>query len=371
MHDGDPRLHRQRAHQRHQLRLHRQRRQRGRPGPASSPPVNATPPACPAPRPVSPPRPATARSALTWTAPAATAAARSPATRVSASPGGGTLHDGDPRLHRQRAHQRDQPTPSPSAPPTRSAAGPPRARRVNATPLGVPGAPTGLTATPGNGQVGPRLDGARRTGGSPITGYTVSASPGGGSCTTATLGCTISGLTNGTSYAFTVIAANAAGSRARLEPARQRHPASACPAPRPVSPPRPATARSPSPGRRPPHRRQPDHGVPDLPGHLVRFGDACAATLEPRDIVRDSGTNRTMYFSQSRPSMPPVQASDRRKSRPAPATVPSVPSNLSAKVDASPGVRLTWTPPRHQRWIPGHRLPGSTARRPAARRPSW
>src|SRR6185295_5866014 len=49
-------------------------------------------------------------------------------------------------------------------------------------------------------------------GGSPITGYTATASPGGASCSNPGLGCTIGGLSNGTSYAFTVMAANAAGS---------------------------------------------------------------------------------------------------------------------------------------------------------------
>ena len=53
-------------------------------------------------------------------------------------------------------------------------------------------------------------------GGSAITGYTVTSSPAGGTCTvagaTATTCTVTSGLTAGTSYTFTVKATNAAGS---------------------------------------------------------------------------------------------------------------------------------------------------------------
>jgi uncharacterized protein with LGFP repeats len=57
-------------------------------------------------------------------------------------------------------------------------------------------------------------------GGSPITQYTVKASPGQASCTvggTATVG-TVSGLTNGTAYTFTVTAINAMGASAASAP---------------------------------------------------------------------------------------------------------------------------------------------------------
>lgn len=76
----------------------------------------------------------------------------------------------------------------------------------------APAAPSGVTATSGDGKATVAWA-APADGGSPITGYTVTASPGGkqvtvaGSATTAT----ITGLTNGTPYTFTVTAANAVG----------------------------------------------------------------------------------------------------------------------------------------------------------------
>jgi uncharacterized repeat protein (TIGR02543 family) len=48
-------------------------------------------------------------------------------------------------------------------------------------------------------------------GGAEITSYTVTASPGGASCTTATTSCTITGLNNNTAYTFTVTAINSVG----------------------------------------------------------------------------------------------------------------------------------------------------------------
>jgi predicted RNA-binding protein with TRAM domain len=78
-------------------------------------------------------------------------------------------------------------------------------------PYGPPGAPSAVTAAAGDGSATVSWQPAYDTG-SAITAYTATAAPGGQSCsTTGALSCTVTGLTNGATYTFTVQAANAAG----------------------------------------------------------------------------------------------------------------------------------------------------------------
>lgn len=74
----------------------------------------------------------------------------------------------------------------------------------------VPGAPTSVSATGGNAQATVTFS-APTAGGTPTTGYRVTSSPGGITATGTSSPITITGLTNDTSYTFTVAAANAAG----------------------------------------------------------------------------------------------------------------------------------------------------------------
>lgn len=85
--------------------------------------------------------------------------------------------------------------------------------------LGIPLSPSAVLATPGNAQVVVSWTEPALTGGT-ITGYTVTASPGGQSCTwtTGPLSCVVTGLTNGQAYTFTVTATNSSGTSAPSNP---------------------------------------------------------------------------------------------------------------------------------------------------------
>jgi hypothetical protein len=76
-----------------------------------------------------------------------------------------------------------------------------------------PSAPVGPTAVPGNGSVAVSWSPPASNGTGTITGYTVTAAPGGKTCvwTSGPLSCTVTGLTNGTPYRFSVTATNSAG----------------------------------------------------------------------------------------------------------------------------------------------------------------
>lgn len=75
----------------------------------------------------------------------------------------------------------------------------------------APLAPTGAQAASGDTRAAVRWLTPANNGGSIITSYTVTSSPGGFTCTTATNACVVTGLTNGVAYTFTVTATNAVG----------------------------------------------------------------------------------------------------------------------------------------------------------------
>jgi len=78
------------------------------------------------------------------------------------------------------------------------------------TPMAVPGAPIGVSATRSNGSATVAFT-APAANGSPITGYTVTTSPGAVAQWCTTSPCTIGGLSNGTTYSFSVTASNSVG----------------------------------------------------------------------------------------------------------------------------------------------------------------
>ena len=86
------------------------------------------------------------------------------------------------------------------------------------TPATIPGAPTNVTATAGDTQATVTFTAPVSDGGSAITVYTVTSNPGNTTVTGSTSPITVTGLTGGTGYTFTVTATNVIGSSAASSP---------------------------------------------------------------------------------------------------------------------------------------------------------
>ena len=101
---------------------------------------------------------------------------------------------------------------------------------VGGTPVAptAPDAPTGVSAVAGDGSATVAFT-APANNGSPITGYTVSSSPGGFTGTGSTSPIVVSGLTDGTPYTFTVTATNGVGTGPASTPSNSVTPVAPAP----------------------------------------------------------------------------------------------------------------------------------------------
>jgi hypothetical protein len=99
--------------------------------------------------------------------------------------------------------------------------------QVSAMPVSVPSAPTDVIATAGDGVAMVSFTAPADDGGSAVTGYEVAASPGNIVATGTASPITVAGLSNGTSYAFTVKAINRIGGSVSSAPSNAVEPRSA------------------------------------------------------------------------------------------------------------------------------------------------
>ncbi len=138
--------------------------------------------------------------------------------------------------------------------------------------LTVPGAPTGVSASAGDTQATINFTAPASDGGSAITQYTATSSPGGftGSCAgPAACAITVTGLTNGTAYTFTVTATNAIGTGAASTASSSVTPSTAT--------------------------------VPDAPTDVTATADDGQATVNFTAPASDGGSAITQYTATSSP----------------------------------------------------------------------
>lgn len=191
-------------------------------GAASDPRVEATPRTAPAPAAALVTTPDNGRLSVTWASPASNggSAITGYTARAWSAPAGGSILAtcasstpgcAIPGLTNGRTYYVD--VVAANAAGTGAPSG-----RATGTPRTVPSSPVVSTATPGPGQVKIAWGAPVSTGGSPITGYLAqvwSEATGGtpvATCRVTTPTCTVSGLSNGTTYYVDVVASNAAGS---------------------------------------------------------------------------------------------------------------------------------------------------------------
>ncbi len=93
------------------------------------------------------------------------------------------------------------------------------------TPATVPNAPTIISASAGDQTATVNFNAPAVNGGSPVTSYTVTSNPAGGTISGPASPLTVTGLTNGVAYTFTVTATNAVGTGAASTPTSSVTPA--------------------------------------------------------------------------------------------------------------------------------------------------
>ncbi|MBM3677176.1 MAG: hypothetical protein FJW96_04735 [Actinobacteria bacterium] len=200
------------------------------PGPESSPPVSATPAGPPGALSAVTGQPGNGQVALSWTAPASNGGSAITSYRISRYDAAGvflaSISTGSAATSHTMTGLVNGTAYRFSVAATNGiGTGGDSPLSGSVTPAAVPGQVTGLTAAAGNEQVSLGWTPPASNGGSTILEYRVTRTPSGGSPVTTLTGSTatsftVTGLANGTAYAFTVAAVNTAGPGAESAPAQ-------------------------------------------------------------------------------------------------------------------------------------------------------
>jgi len=224
------------------------------------------------------------------------------------------------------------------------------------TPATVPAAPTGVSASAGNADAVVSWSSPGADGGSPVTSYAVAtfdvstSSSASNTCTWSSgpLHCTVSGLTNGDTYDFTVTAANVMGSGAPSSASNHVVPSTVPGAPRSVgATPGDASAQvtwsAPS-----------SNGGATITGYQVTAtdhttagngGETCGWTSGPLDCTVTGLTNGDRYtFSVTASNGDGTGASSSPSGVVIPATTPGAPQGAGATGGDASAV-VTWSAP--------------------------
>jgi hypothetical protein len=172
-----------------------------------------------------------AQAKVSWSAPASSGSAPITGYTVSSTPGGFVCTTTGAKDCTVSGLVNGTPYSFTVLATTASGEGAPSVLSNTVTPTApVPGAPQGVSAQSGNGQVKVSWSAPTGSGGSTITGYSVTSSPGGFTCTTTGVtSCTVSGLVNDTPHTFTVTATTSTGASAPSAPSNTVTPSAPVP----------------------------------------------------------------------------------------------------------------------------------------------
>lgn len=218
---------------------------------------------------------------------------------------------------------------------------------ANAAPTrGAPGAPTNVTAAARDGAAVVRWTPPTSDGGSPITEYLITATPGGATArASAVTSFTVGGLTNGTTYRFTVAAKNANKTGPNSAPSNPVVPAPPTAPSAPQSPQAVAGYTAATVTWSPPA----SDGNSPISGYTVTASPGGATVTVDGDLTQAAVrglTNGTSYtFTVTASNIAGTSPASAPTAAVVPAiTVPEAPANVST-APAGGAVNVTWLPP--------------------------